>query len=461
MSLHGELNQTTSNEPLTVLKVQLPRRFLYLLDMHPYKVAYGGRNGLKSWSFADALLALGANQRLRIVCGREVMESLEDSCHKLLKDRIEALGLSSFYRVMEGKIRGRNGTEISYAGLSTQTVDSIKSFEGVDIFWVEEAQSVSDGSWKILLPTIRAEGSEVWISFNPNMDTDPTYVRWVVNPPPGTVSKFSDWQYAKACGFFTEKMDALRIHDEKQMTAEDYANVWGGKPRTSVAGAIYAREIADLIQDGRYRPTPYNPRLPVHRVWDLGWNDAMSIIMVQKPAPSSLNVINYLEDNFHRYDELIRDMKELRYNFGVDWLPHDAQQHDPKSGTSAKKLLEGLGCTVKLIHEKPNDSNAEVRIKAARMMFPRVYIDNSPAKERTTGHLGTFRLMDCLKHYKRTVPKSTLEPTSPIHDQYSHAADAYGGLAEIVDQIRNENEVPFEKLPAFRNSQPSMGMLGS
>lgn len=458
MTLQGTLKQST--EPLTFLKVHMPTRFLFLLDMHPYKVAYGGRNGLKSWSFADALLALGANQRLRIVCGREIMESLADSCHKLLSDRIEALGLSRFYRVLDTEIRGGNGTTIKYAGLSKQTRDSIKSFEGVDIFWVEEAQNVTNDSWNILLPTIRADGSEVWVSFNPDMDSDSTYQRWVISPPPGTVCVFSDWQYAKACGYFSEKMDELRTHNKKFMPKEEYENIWGGKPRSSVIGAIFANEITELYASKRVRPTPYDPRFPVHRIWDLGWNDAMAIIMVQKVAPSALNVINYLEDSFQRYDQLIGDMKELKYNWGEDWLPHDGDHHDPKSGTSAKKILRGLGCRVKDL-KKNVPGIAEARIKAARMMFPRIYIDDSPLRERGTGYLGTSRLIECLKHYKRNVPGTTDEPSKPMHDQYSHGAEAFGGLAQIVDQLRNELEVKMPNVAAFSNSEPSMGLLGS
>lgn len=460
MNVRGALKQTT--DAPEILQIVIPTRFNFLLEMHPYKVGWGGRNGLKSWSFADALLALGANQKLRIVCGREVMNSLADSCHALLTDRIQALktpqgtSLSTFYTVLRDEIRGANGTSIKYAGLSTQTIATIKSFEGVDIFWVEEAEEVSDNSWNILLPTIRAEGSEVWISFNPGLDTSPTYVRWVKNPPPGTVVKFSDYKYARACGFFTDKMDQLRIHQQKTLSKEEYENIWDGTPRTSVAGAIYATEIADMIKEGRYRPTPYDPRFPVHRIWDLGWNDAMSIIMVQKTSPTSINVINYLEDRFQRYDQLISDMKELRYNFGDDWLPEDGDQHDPKSGTSAKKLLVGLNCTVKDLPP----SNPELRIKAARMMFPRVYIDNSMALERKTGHLGTFRLIDCLKRYKRRIPKATQEPTTPLHDEFSHAGDAWGGLAEIVDQIRNTNLAPAVKLPKFKVREQSTGTMG-
>lgn len=449
------------NGPTVNIKIELPQRFHFLLEPHPYKVGHGGRDGLKSWSFADAILALGGAKQLRIVCGRQVMKSLADSVHKLLSDRIEALALDSFYRIIENKIRGANGTEITYAGLSDQTADSIKSFEGVNIFWVEEAQNVTESVWKILLPTIRAENSEVWISFNPDLADDPTYQRWVVNPPPGTVVRKTTYEYTKACGFFTDKMEALRAHDEKTLPTEEYRNIWLGEPRTTVAGAIYAREIIQCIEEGRIRPIPYDPRLPVHTIWDLGWNDAMSIIMVQKPVPSALNVINYLEDTFLTYAQYVADLNALRYTWGDDWLPHDGKNKDPKAGMSAKQVLEGLGRRVKIIGGKDDHAQAlgvEEGIRAARMMFPRVYIDNS-VRKRATGYLGAQRLVDCLKRYRRSVPVKTGEPSTPVHDAYSHAADAWRGLATIVDRIKNDGERKVTVLPGFSNADPSMGML--
>ena len=439
---------------LQIVRIVLPPRFNFLLEMHPFKVAYGGRNGLKSWSFADAIIALGCGQRLRVVVGRQVLKSLADSAHKLFCDRIEALGLNSFYQVLENKIRGANGTEISYGGLNELTAQSAKSLEAVDIYWVEEAQTVSDEAWQVLLPSIRAPNSEVWVSFNPGMDTDPTWKRFVEHPPKGAVVVKSTWEYAKACGFFTEKMEEQRKYD-LQYYPQDYDNIWEGKPRTVVAGAIYAREIMEMIEEQRIRPTPYDPRLPVHTVWDLGWNDAMSIIMVQKPTPSTLNVINYLEDSFKTYAEYIADLNALRYVWGTDWLPHDGASKDPKTGQSAQQVLAGLGRKVKVIGR----GDVEAGIRSARMMFPRCYIDNTTRK-RASGHLGAARLIDCLKRYARNVPTTTGEPSTPLHDQYSHAADAWRGLAMIVDQIRNDGDIVIEPMPAFHNTEPSMGVLG-
>lgn len=441
--------------PPEVLKIEIPRRFAFLLELHPYKVAYGGRDGLKSWNFANAILALGANQRLRIVVGREVMKSLADSAHKLLSDRIEALGLQTFYAITDNKIRGRNGTEISYVGLSDITDENLKSLEGVDIFWAEEAQGISDGSWSKLLPTIRKPNSEVWVSFNPDMLNDATYQRFVVNPPPGAVVVKTGWQYTAACGFFTEKMAALRAHDEKHMPKEEYDNIWEGVPRKAVKGAIYGREVVKMLEDRRYRPTPYDPRFPVDVIWDLGWNDSMVQIFVQKVAPTAINIINYREDSFRRYDELIEERRAFGYRFGTDWLPHDGAHKNPQTGKSAQQTLEGMRCRVKLMER----SGPEPRIKAARMFFPRVYIDNT-AKDVPTGYLGAARLMQCLERYKRNVPKSTEEPTGPVHDEFSHGCDAFGALAEIADKIKDDFPAPPPRIAAYHNADAGMGVLG-
>ena len=439
-------------EPVTIIKPRLPKKLAFLLDMHRYKVVYGGRGGAKSRSFATSLLILGANQRLRILCTREIQRSIKDSVHKLLSDQIETLGLGGFYTVLETEIRGANGTEIIFAGLAGHTIESIKSYEGIDIAWVEEAQSVSKRSWDILIPTIRADKSEIWVSFNPNMDTDNTWVRFVESPPPGAIVAKMNWSDNP---WFPSVLEAERLH--MQRTApDDYENVWEGKPRTVVAGAIYAREMTEAIESQRIRGVPYDPRLPVHTIWDLGWNDAMSIIMVQKPVPTVLNVINYIEDSFRTYAEFVADLNALGYVWGADWLPHDAENSNPQTGTNAKQTLRGLGRKVKIIPR----SDPEARIRAARMLFPRAYIDNTERK-RPTGYLGGARLIECLKRYRRAVPTSTGEPAGPVHDEYSHAADAYGGLAEIVDQIRNESDVkPPPVVQKYRTTVRGAGWLG-
>lgn len=405
----------------------------YSIKRRRYYVAYGGRDSAKSWTFARALIVLGMYDPLRMLCAREIQRTIADSVHRVLCDQISALNAGDYYEVQDSTIIGRGGSEFLFAGLRGIDAAKIKSFEGVDIAWVEEAQAVTKKSWEILIPTIRAPESEIWATFNPDIDTDDTYQRFVVNPPDDAWVQKVNWEDNP---WFSEVLDGHRLQMERTDPAE-YRHVYGGQPRTVVAGAIYANEVTAMIEGRRVRPVPYDPQLPVHTVWDLGWNDAMTIIMVQKPVASALNVIGYIEDSFRTYAGYVAQMDKLRYVWGTDWLPHDGANKDPKAGKSAQQVLQGLGRKVKIIPR----GDIETGIKAARMMFPRVYIDDS-ALECETGYLGAKRLIDCLKHYRRSVPESTGEPAGPVHDEYSHGADAWRGLAMIVDQIRNDGDRP-------------------
>lgn len=148
-------------------EAQFPRALSGLFDPHRYKIAHGGRGSAKSWGFARALLVLAAQSKTRILCTREVQKSIKDSVHKLLSDQIQAMGFGGHFQVLETEIRGINGSEFLFAGLANHTVESIKSYEGIDIVWIEEAQTVKKKSWDILIPTIRKAGSEIWVTMNP------------------------------------------------------------------------------------------------------------------------------------------------------------------------------------------------------------------------------------------------------------------------------------------------------
>ena len=154
------------------LTVDFPEKLQFLFTPYRYKVAFGGRGSGKSYNFAQALILLAAQKPLRILCTREVQKSIKQSVHLLLSDQIKRLGLGSFFTILETEIRGSNGSLFMFAGLAQHTVESIKSIEGCDIVWVEEAQTVSKKSWDILIPTIRKNDSEIWVSFNPDLDTD-------------------------------------------------------------------------------------------------------------------------------------------------------------------------------------------------------------------------------------------------------------------------------------------------
>jgi phage terminase large subunit len=400
------------------INAQFPYKLSFLSEPHRYKVAYGGRGSGKSWSFARELIIQGARKTLRILCAREVQKSIKQSVHQLLSDQIQALGLGAFYEVLESEIRGKNGTQINFAGLATNTVESIKSFEGVDIVWVEEAQTVSKRSWDILIPTIRKPDSEIWVSFNPDVDTDDTYQRFVVNPPNNAhVVKvnYNDNPW------FPDVLEDERKHSLAHNP--DYKNIWEGECKAAVDGAIYANEIREAQENGRITTVPYDPMLKVHVVFDLGWNDSMSVILCQRGV-SDIRIIGYIEDNHRTLDSYSSQLKSLNYNWGQMFLPHDGRTKDFKYGISAEEIMRKQGWDVRIVPI----ADIESGIKIARMNFHRCYFDKAATQ-----------LVDCLKHYRRSINSNTQEPGAPLHDAYSHGADAFRYMATSIDEMRNES----------------------
>lgn len=398
-------------------KNKFPSKLKFLFKPYRYKVAYGGRGSGKSWGFARALIVKAAKDPLRILCAREVQRSIKQSVHQLLTDQIQAMGYGAFYEVLENEIRGVNGSQISFTGLANNTVESIKSFEGMDICWVEEAQTVSKRSWDILIPTIRKPESEIWVTFNPDLDSDDTYKRFVINPPDN--SKIVKINYNDN-PWFPGVLNAERLHSKA--TSDDYDNIWEGECKTAVDGAIYANEIRDAQENGRICNVPYDPELKVHVVMDLGWNDSMSIILLQKGV-SDLRIIKYIEDDHRTLDSYSAELKNLPYNWGQMYLPHDGQTKDFKYGTSAEDIMRRHGWDVRIVPRLDIESG----IKVARLNFHRCYFDKSAE-----------RLIECLKHYRRAISATTNEPGAPLHDEYSHGADAFRYLAVSIDRMSNE-----------------------
>lgn len=431
-------------------EVHFPPKLDFLFRPARIKVPWGGRDAGRSWGVARALLTIGANRPLRILCAREIQNTIADSVHRLLTDQIKLLLLESFYDPDDTSIIGRNGTEFLYTGLRDQDANKIKSFEGCDIAWVEEAEKVTKRSWNILEPTIRKDGSEIWATFNAQMDSDESYQRFIVNPSPGTVAVHMTWRDNPwASKVLAAGREHMRLNDP-----DEYENIWEGKCRTVVAGAIYAKEVMAMIESKRARPMPYDPQLPVHTIWDLGWNDAMSIILVQRIA-SAVMVIGYLEASGKTYANCVAELKTLKYVWGTDWLPHDGKQTRPDTGKNPKQILEGLGRKhVEIIPKL----DIEHGIRAVRMMFPRLYIDNTEYENDSWEYDGGKRLIECLKRYKRAIPASTGEPGAPIHDEHSHGADAIRGLATIVDKITNEGEMQLTHIPGYGILDEAVGI---
>lgn len=208
-------------------------------DKYRYKVYYGGRNGAKSTQFAKVLLLLAREKKLRILCTREIQNTIRDSVHKLLKDLILKYELTDFKITLDSITNILTGSEFIFKGLKSN-INEIKSIEGIDICWVEEAQAVSNGSWDILIPTIRKENSEIWVSFNRFLERDPVYERFVLNPLPNSLIKKVNYDILERAGLLTDVIKA-EIEYDKNNNPDLYQHKWLGEPLSQTDNAILNR----------------------------------------------------------------------------------------------------------------------------------------------------------------------------------------------------------------------------
>jgi phage terminase large subunit len=411
------------------LTVDLPRKARdTLVPAARYKVLYGGRDSAKSWSIARMLLARGRAKPERILCTREIQKSIAESVHQLLKDQVVELGLEDFYDVQQNYIRGENGTQISFHGLSGQTATSIKSFEGTTLCWVEEAQTISKRSWDLLEPTIRAPGSEIWVSFNPDMDTDETYKRFVVKSPPESIVTKMNWQDNP---WRSTVLDAAR-EKMRLESPDDYSHIYEGNCRPAVEGAIYYNEVSKLRSEGRLCNVPYDPMLKVHVITDLGFNDYMSLLLVQRLA-SEVRIIRYIEDRMRYIPSYHQELADLKLNYGKLYLPHDGKAKHV-TGSSAEEQFRALGWEVEIVP----DIGIEQGIRKTREVFPRFYFDKTHASE----------LLNRLGRYRRRV-NADGQASTPMHDDESHGADGTRYLAIVADQLTNTNNVIADPYAGF------------
>lgn len=202
-----------------------------------YKVLEGGRGGTKSFDVADYLITQSVFRKLRILCTREMQNSIRDSVHRLLSDRITALKLDDYFVVQRESIMSRCGSEFIFKGLR-HNISEIKSTEGIDRCWCEEADLISEESWTILIPTIRNEGSEIIITFNPENEKSATYRRFITNPPPDCLHAHLTWRDNK---FFPEVL-RKELEYDKRVDYEKYLHVWEGQVKRYGAAVIFANK---------------------------------------------------------------------------------------------------------------------------------------------------------------------------------------------------------------------------
>lgn len=411
------------------MTIDLPAKIFPLTKPCRYKVLYGGRGGAKSWGIASLLLLMGSQKPLRILCAREFQNSISDSVHRLLADRIASMGLEGFYQILNTAIRGMNGTEFAFAGLR-HNITKIKSFEGVDIVWVEEANTVSKASWETLIPTIRKEGSEIWMSFNPELATDETYQRFVMKPPKDAMLIEMGWRDNK---WFP---DVLRAEMEqlKERDQDAWLNIWEGKCRTMLEGAVYANELRKAEEDGRITSVPHVTGKPVTAYLDLGWADNTSIWFVQSIGHEFRNIDCY-QSQFQKTAHYISAMQNKGYVYGRIVLPHDAtHQHINSERTVERQFRDAFPNANVVVLPR---LDVKTGIEAGRQIFSQCVFDATRCADG----------LNALRHYRYDKDESTgLWSKNPLHDEHSHYADAfrYEGvdIAEVAKAKRTQHAAP-------------------
>jgi len=402
------------------MRVELPEKMAAaLFKPSRYKIFHGGRGGAKSQSIARALLIQGYSEKHKILCAREIQKSIQDSVHSLLKEQIAELGLGSFYTSTKTDIRGANGTEFLFAGLRSN-IANIKSIPNITRAWVEEAQSASVSNIKTLALTVRAKDSEIWLSFNPDLEDDPIYQEYVVYPPDDSIVVAINYDDNP---FFPEVLRKEMESDKKRNFIE-YQHTWLGKPKQAVEGAIFANELNKAAEDRRITKVPPQPGVMVQTFWDLGQSDSTAIWFVQLVG-MEFRIIDYYQSSGVKMAHYIEVLAEKGYKYDEHCLPHDATHEQLAAKSTIEQQLRdalrdnpALGKTVRIVPRIPKKALA---IDAARLIFPQCVFD----KEKCADGI------QCLRHYAFAKdPETGRISKEPKHDMWSHGTDAFMAIAQ-------------------------------
>lgn len=427
-----------------------------------FKVAYGGRGSGKSEGGALALVLLSGAKKLRILCARELQNSIDESSKATLEAWIIQLGLEDEFDIQHKKIvNKRTGSEFLFYGLR-YNINKLKSLGRIDIVWIDEAGPVSKTVWDKLEPTIRGRssfeadqggpfgvGPEIWITFNPELDTDETYKRFVLKKDSfypdyvvvnttGDVLLTNDGKfvqdlhehpsahkkirYAIVCKinwqdnkFFPPDL-RMQMSVMQKADPTRYLEIWEGHTKQVVDGAIYAEELRSVLKEGRRGKVPYDPSKPVYTFWDLGHSDKTAIWFIQR-AGMYYNIINYYENRLQKLEHYLIHMRELGYNYGRVYQPHDAD-NETLASRSISKLTRDAGFEVTVV-QRP--SKKAVGINAARQVLPLCNFDEANTSDG----------WQCLSRYAYKVDEDTGQfSREPAHDTpWSHGADAFQTFA--------------------------------
>lgn len=411
---------------MTTVKVELPPKLIPVFTGDAdVRAAYGGRGSGKTRSFAKmtairAYMWDRAGREGIILCGRQFMNSLDDSSMEEIKAAIRSEPwLHAHFDIGEKYIRTNSGRiAYKFAGLD-RSLDSIKSKSRILLCWVDEAEPVTEEAWIKLIPTLREEDSELWVTWNPESKRSPTHKRFRDGKPdPRLKVAEINW---KDNPWFPSVLQRTRQRDLDDRP-DSYDHVWEGEFSTVFHGAYYVRELTAAKNGGRICAVGVEPTLPVHTAWDLGIGDSTAIWFFQVIG-SEIRVIDFYESTGQGLPHYAQVLAEKRYTYGNDWVPHDARVRELGTGRTRVETLKALGRKPKLV---PNHTLMD-GINAVRETLPKCWFD----ADRTDYGL------DALRQYRSEYKEDdAVFNDKPLHDWTSHAADAFRYLAMAWKEMK-------------------------
>lgn len=422
---------------MSILQIETARVFRPLLEPARYKGAHGGRGSGKSHFFAELLVETCLYQRGMLgVCIREVQKTLAQSSKRLLEKKIADLGVGSEFGVYEDRIKTPGDGVIIFQGMQDHTAESIKSLEGFRRAWIEEAQTLSTRSLTLLRPTLRAEDSEIWASWNPRRKTDAIDDFLRAKKPAGSVVVQANWRDNP---WFPEVLEEERRLD-LELYPDRYDHIWEGDYAKALEGAYFAKHLAQARADGRIGKVAMDPMLPVRAVWDIGGSgasaDAMAIWIVQWVA-QEIRVLDYIEGVGQVLAYYVTELRKRGWKDALCILPHDGVNENNITGKRYEDHLREADFDVTVIKNQGKGA-AMMRIEAARRLFPRVSFNEVPTEAGR----------DALGYYHERKDEARNVGLGPEHDWSSHGADAFGLMCVAYEEPRGRQSDRLE-IPAF------------
>ena len=426
------------------LEIEFNEKLAFLFEPARLKIGYGGRGAGKTDGYAIALIVFAMKMRLRILCLREIQNSIEESVKSTIENYIEHYGLEWAFDIKEKSITCTlTGSRFIFSGLRHK-INAIKSLAKIDIAWLEEANNTSKTSLDKLMATIRGKhesskdglggpfkkGPEVWISFNPELEDDEVYNRYVINKdkyapdflPNEVTGEMERYAYVVKINWYDNKWFPPDLRREmnllKANNSTKYLEVWEGHTKQTLDGAIYAEEIRQTLLDGRRCRVPHDPTKPVFTAWDLGHSDKTAIWFIQRVG-LEFNIIDYYENRLKKLPHYIEYLQSKPYNYSVIYQPHDADNETLAARSIASLTRKAFPNAKVVVVQRP--TKKVVGINAARTIFELCNFDEA----------NTADGWQCLSRYAYKVNEETGNfSKEPDHDTpWSHGADAFQTFA--------------------------------